>query len=253
MKNITIGTDPEAFLQDSSGRFISSIGKVGGTKAEPRRIDETLSVQEDNVAVEFNTPPAKSRQEFVNYVTSGIQKLTEITNPYRLSFIPKAIFDEEQLTDPKAKEIGCDPDYSVYGGGCELTEYPGNERFAAGHIHIGYDKPDIVVSENLVPLLDLFVGIPSIIEEEKTNRREFYGKAGSIRIKPYGLEYRTLSNYWLKDQESVGLVYDRTLHAIKMFNNDFELDAEDYPTMIEAINTNNKELAQQLVNKYELH
>ena len=28
-------------------------------------------------------------------------------------------------------------------------------------------------------------------------RRKLYGRAGRFRVKPYGLEYRTLDNYWL--------------------------------------------------------
>lgn len=250
IQNVTIGTDPEAFLFDGK-QYISSIGLIGGSKEEPRNLQNGIAVQEDNVAVEFNTPPARTYDEFLQAVQDGIAQVSKLT-PHKLVFTPKAVFLDEQLADPKAKEIGCDPDYSVYGGACTMTEYVGNERFAAGHIHVGYDEPSMIKSEELAILMDLFVGIPSVMEDIKTNRRDFYGKAGSIRIKPYGVEYRVLSNYWLNYPETIQKVYERTMRAVQAFNDGFEIQPEDYPLMIEAINTHDQTIAQTLIEKYEL-
>jgi hypothetical protein len=51
--------------------------------------------------------------------------------------------------------------------------------------------------------LDAFVGLPSVAWDQQQGRREHYGLAGLYRKKTYGddiggVEYRTLSNFWLK-------------------------------------------------------
>ena len=56
-----LGCDPEILLVNATGKYISSVGLIGGSKDFPRPIDgEGNAVQEDNVSVEFNTPPCKS-------------------------------------------------------------------------------------------------------------------------------------------------------------------------------------------------
>jgi hypothetical protein len=46
-------------------------------------------------------------------------------------------------------------------------------------------------------------------------RRQLYGKAGAYRPKPYGMEYRVLSNVWLKNKSLQRWVYRNTMRAIK--------------------------------------
>ena len=65
-------------------------------------------------------------------------------------------------------------------------------------------------------MLDLFLGLPFVLIEEKTNRRTLFGHAGRHRVTNYGLEYRTLSNHWLKSPKLVSLV-----HRICSFTLDF--------------------------------
>src|SRR3546814_9474953 len=38
-----------------------------------------------------------------------------------------------------------------------------------------------------------------------------YGAAGAFRTKPYGVEYRVLSNAWLKDSKLMSWVYKNTI------------------------------------------
>ena len=65
MSLVRIGSDPETFLMDKAGKYISSVGLIGGSKDHPMSIGEGCFVQEDNVTVEFNTPPTANKQEFV--------------------------------------------------------------------------------------------------------------------------------------------------------------------------------------------
>ena len=72
MKKIkfTIGCDPEVFVHNNS-EHISVIGKIGGTKGNPIPLPHGGGIQEDNLAVEFNTPPASTRKEFVTNVVDA--------------------------------------------------------------------------------------------------------------------------------------------------------------------------------------
>jgi len=67
-------------------------------------------------------------------------------------------------------------------------------------------------------LMDLFVGFRLAEVDKDTRRRELYGKAGAIRFKPYGIEYRTPSNYWIMSEHNIAAVWDLTglaLAAVK--------------------------------------
>lgn len=60
-----------------------------------------------------------------------------------------------------------------------------------GHIHIGYNNPEIEKSVDIIKAMDLFLGIPSILMDKDTLRRSRYGKAGAFRFKSYGKRKKT--------------------------------------------------------------
>ena len=62
-QRFTIGADPELLLLTATGLPKSAIGLIGGTKQNPKPFG-IGHVQEDNVMVEFNIPPANNRHEF---------------------------------------------------------------------------------------------------------------------------------------------------------------------------------------------
>ena len=81
---IFFGCDPEFFLKDKTGKFISAIGLVGGSKEEPKAIGNGCFVQEDNVAVEFNIPPVNlyhgSIKDCVHTIQSNFQYVFNYIN-----------------------------------------------------------------------------------------------------------------------------------------------------------------------------
>ena len=60
---LLVGCDPEFFVRDSTNTIISAYGMIPGTKQEPRSIGNG-AVQVDGVALEFNTKPAATPEEF---------------------------------------------------------------------------------------------------------------------------------------------------------------------------------------------
>ena len=63
--------------------------------------------------------------------------------------------------------------------------------------------------------LDYYLGLPSLLFDPDTSRRKMYGKAGAFRPKPYGMEYRVLSNAWLKSPELIKWVFNNTKLAFE--------------------------------------
>lgn len=125
------------------------------------------------------------------------------------------------------------------------------------HIHIGYSDPIAPINILIVKFCDLFLGVPSVLIEPKNERRQVYGSAGSFRHCRYGVEVRTLSGYFLKNDELLRWVFNNTLLAIKEANkylNDDE-DSIDIDVLKEDILEamgGNVEVAKQLVETFKI-
>jgi len=214
MNKFTIGCDPELFLIDGAGKYQSSIGLIGGTKEVPADIGAGCAVQEDNVAVEFNIPPADSFEKFKQSIDYGMKYLEEraAAMNMRLAVHASAEFTPDQLKHPLALVFGCDPDFNAWTLKKNPRPHAPSQalRSCGGHIHVGTDLESI----HLVRAMDLFLGCPSTILDKDTKRRQLYGKAGCYRKKTYGIEYRTLSNFWIGSEELIKWVYDQTERAI---------------------------------------
>lgn len=216
---ILIGTDPEAFVVNNKGAVDISVGKIGGSKDEPRPVDGG-AVQEDNVLAEFNTVPAKTADEFVGAVNKVIGQLEGILKPLGLGLLFKSshVFEPEKLAEggEQAVTFGCDPDFNCWA--MEWNDSPAAEdanlRTAGGHVHIGYDNPDEMQSLKIAQACDLLLGIPSVLLDGDVRRRELYGSAGACRFKEYGVEYRVLSNFWLQSDTLKRWVFDQATAAV---------------------------------------
>jgi hypothetical protein len=248
----TIGADPELFLIDGKGKFISAVGLIGGTKANPRPIGMGAAVQEDNVAVEFNIMPASQENRFVDHLQHALEYLMNYTadKGYFLSITASKVFDEDQLKKPAARVFGCDPDYNAWTGRVNPRPESPNPslRSAGGHVHIGFPDIDQLA---LARWCDITMGLYSVLEDDDKDRRMIYGKAGAFRKKAYGIEYRTLSNYWIKSPDLMRKIFRRANLAVERVNFGWGLDEEkDGKEIQECINTGNKGQAEILINTY---
>lgn len=252
IKNPTFGSDIEYFVQTrAAGELIPIIGMVGGTKDQPKPLSDGFFVQEDNVALEFNIPICKTRKDFVSAVATGVY-LTKQALPLGVvpSSMVSASFNPAYLQHPKAMEFGCEPDFNAWTR--EVNPRPEAKdktlRSCGGHIHVGWDNPDINTRFELAKALDVFVGLNSLTWDHDVGRRQLYGKAGAMRIKEYGMEYRTLSNAWIWDEFITEKVYNGIQKAIDFVNYGHEI--KDGDAIVGAINGSNRKEATQLYNQY---
>jgi len=209
----TAGCDPEMFGK-IDGRFVSMIPFVEGTKSEPYFFKSGAFVMRDNVAVEFGIPPASSEDQFVDSILTAIEEVKAyLPDEVELAIVPSAHFTEDQLWHPEAQEFGCSPDFNAWLKG-DMNIAPHGATIATfrscgGHFHTGFDwarkNPWKFIQWN-----DLFNGMISTVLDnspEAIDRRILYGKAGCYRPTSYGCEYRTMSNYWIKDEVLIRLQY----------------------------------------------
>jgi hypothetical protein len=254
------GADPEVFLAAQDGSLKASCGRIGGSKVKPMPMGAGpgFFILEDNVAVEFNIPPAESSDELAAHMQRALKEITDgVKSMYNFEVVnlSAASFPEEELQTEAAQVFGCDPDFNAWTG--KKNPRPNvedkNLRSCGGHIHIGVPQPDLFVPRTVIKMCDLYLGVPSVLMDEKGDkRRPLYGKGGAFRPKPYGVEYRTLSNFWIFDKRTIDWAFrsvDKALEAVVAQSVDVDSEQE---AILDAINNNNKARAEELVHKYNL-
>jgi hypothetical protein len=256
LQSVKLGSDPEIFVFNPlENRFETAIGLTRGSKEYPEPItDEGHCIQVDGVALEFNIPACSTKEEYVkniNFVKSYLQETILTPKGWELSKMATADFTDKQLNCKQAQEIGCDPDINAWSLVFNDPQgYKNNMRAVGGHIHVGYNNPQEDVSLNITKAMDIFLGVPSVLLDPDTRRRELYGKAGAMRFKPFGMEYRVLSNFWIMDDTLIKWVFNNTLKALDFVNSGCIITNPD--DIVKCINTCDKELAAEIVDDYNI-
>lgn len=274
----TFGSDPEFFLIKNK-KIYSAIGIVEGNTHSRIRMGGNQFYY-DNVAAECAITPGDSKRSVLNNFRNCFQNYSDLVKPYRLVALASFIFKNEQLSNEEARTVGCAKEYCAY----EMKQKNSpvskikkeNLRTCGGHIHVGDEcltgeGPESIL---FIYMLDLFLGVPSVWlddNEDSSRRRELYGKAGRYRPTDYGIEYRSLGNFWLKSPDFVDVFYDLTFFALNLvksgevynfwdFNYDQFLNSNnfcksckckkyDVLELRKGINTSNKNI---LLNHYNM-
>lgn len=210
---VLIGADPEFFIATDKN-LIASCGLIGGEKGKGIPINPDKNKDflwlEDNVAVEMNGPAKATSDAFAimwkSMVDEAILKLKlQGLHPV---FKPALNFKPMDLAHPKAQTFGCDPDFCAYDADVNKhrtvdVQKFGNQRFAGGHIHLSFGNKDKIPAYAIAMFMDALIALPTLDYDMQDERRSSYGLAGLYRKKKYsetleGVEYRTLSNFWLR-------------------------------------------------------
>jgi hypothetical protein len=256
MQAILVGCDPEVFVMQK-GQFLSAFGLIKGDKKNPLPV-RNGAVQVDGMALEFNTYPASTSEEFILNVEDVYAQLRAMVPEYNVVATPVADFDPAYMKSQPAAalELGCDPDYN--GWTMSANDKPDGDRpfrTASGHVHIGWTQDaDIKEPEQFFAAgavarqMDFFLGLPSLAYDKDTRRRGMYGNGGCFRPKSYGCEYRTLSNAWLNSRVTIEWVFNAVQAGMKRLMAGDAL-FQKHGDIQHIINTSDWKAAKQIIDK----
>lgn len=253
-QNITFGADPELFLRHKkTGAWVPACGLIGGTKKKPKGIGKRGHfVQEDNVMVEFNIPPARKADQVVASIHYVLDHLKHRLPHFDLVIQASAEFNPEDLAKhPKAMEFGCEPDYDAWN--MLINDAPSrdtNIRTSGGHEHTGYDGASLDNQVTLIRAYDLFKGVPLVVLDPDKIRKTRYGKAGAFRPKDYGVEYRVPSNHWISSPELIKWMFSNTHKAIHFLNEGNSISDILGKEIQHIINTGDEQRAMKLCKEF---
>lgn len=284
-----LGCDPELFFE-KNGKIIPSEKVIpeqlwflqeynNPTNDVPLTQRKKYSgvVVQDGIQVELNPRASHCREILANDLrrlfTIIKKQLDKKENKgVKLNFeqvvkVSKATLNK---SSSKCRTFGCMPSFNAYlpkeDNISRITVDPSVYlyRGGGGHIHIGLDNESLKKLKQdyakAVKVFDIIVGNTCVIIDRhplNVERRKNYGKAGEYRTPKYGLEYRTLSNFWLKDYRLFSLVTGLSRIAINFTTKSTEknnyvdklLSLVNEEDIINAINNNDKELALKNFNK----
>lgn len=294
IKDIMMGCDPEFFFADKNGKVVGSEKVL--TKSDNR--DHGLVIDgvqaELNPAPSFCRELLASNIQGCFRDLRNVLQRRGIDVAVKVDSLVDITQAELDSLSEESKVFGCDPSTNIYEGGESKIKVDPKKylkRSAGGHIHLGnsfkqyLDKkyevypsdkalenfhkvalridqalkksPDIMVS-----VLDIIVGNTCVLmDRSKGNkeRRANYGRAGEYRVKPYGLEYRSLSNFWLRSYPLMSFVMGLCRFAVHCVSestpeNDYVkalFNAVKREDIVKAINENDFDLAMKNFKKIE--
>jgi hypothetical protein len=180
-----IGTDGEFFLYNRDGEYVSSVGKIGGRKEDPI-LCAGGGYLEDCVTVEINPDPVPE-SEGASVFSSNIQSCIDSVNIHAGKLDLAIDIAPAALFSPE--EL-----YSKQASesGCSPSWNVWTNRAC--------EKVDLGVS----------------------NYRYGYGKLGNHRPTEYGVEYKSISNFWMGTSSGRKWAYNIGINAIHKIHDDID-------------------------------
>lgn len=210
MDSITRGSDCEFGLMDG-GHLVSALEVYGDTV-------ETYPegrVFADNMNVEIAIDPVTDLATFHRYTEALLQTIKD--KGFELHPGPVLNYPDVYLDDPAALISGCMPDFCAYTGeenvAPDFASLGTSTRTLGAHVHasLGGARPDWYAR-----WMDILVALPLLSHEDPSERRSMYGGPGCYREKPYGGEYRTLSSFWVQDEDLRTFIWNATNKAVAL-------------------------------------
>ncbi len=261
---IAVGCDAEGFLLNKNGKPVSVEGLLGGLKGAPEKC-EGGGYLEDCVAFEINPDPVPvsvGAEQFVRNIRSCIAAVEVKAQALNLSIslTPVQLFRKAQLSSEQANVSGCAVSYDAWQlerlDPIDLSKT--NSRFASGDVHVSWPETEQgpYSRVNVARYLDLLIGITEVQVTERSVRNKFYGRAGTHRPTPYGVEYKAAGNFWLGTDEQIKWVFRQAEQAVTRSLEDGDGSSSVLNNMINHIvhcrKTWNKELASHMLSDWDV-
>ena len=261
---LELGGDPEIFFKTKkrgASRGAERIIAANGLSAIGGKI--TL----DGFQAEFNMEHDTCRARLGNSIQRMFQKLDKQLREAGSELVPdfspviEVSKREFKVLGEEVRQFGCKPSFNAHDD-CNVNEITVDPavyrvRAAGGHIHLGAGpgatKDALRNYKKIVPVLDVLLGNTCVMLDRDpmiAERRKVYGKAGDFRKPEHGLEYRTLSNFWLRSYQLMSFVYNLARYCVAIVKQGDKrinalLDLVDMKDIERAINENDFDLAKE--------
>ena len=267
LPSMYFGCDPEFFLE-KDGEVIGSEKLISENGLEFLGGLGTNKVIRDGIQTELNPAPNTCRQRVARNISRCFialkEQITTDGTGIKVNFEQTRTITEKEMDSlsDDSKQFGCKESRSVAGENSKIAIKDASKYFkrsAGGHIHLSppsYGKAMVQNdAERVIKLMDIIVGNTCVLlDRDKGNieRRKNYGKAGEFRLPSHGIEYRVLSNFWLRSYVLMSFVFSLTRFALHCYLNGHAerfFAVVDYDDIQKAINENDAELARKNFDK----
>ena len=271
LHHLTMGADPEFFFSTPKNGFVRGAERVIPEDGIGKRVlyangahftDKMFVL--DGVQAELHPKPCTCRAYFGNDIKLCFMTLrnelekNDIKLKPNFSSVVHISKKELNSLSEQSRVFGCKPSHNVYGdedATVSVSAASCTSRWAGGHIHLGAEgavtRKVLKDRKRLVPVLDILLGNTCVLldrEPMAAERRKVYGRAGENRLTSYGIEYRTLSNFWLRSYPLASFVLNMArfcVAIVKAGDNYVKalMSLVDIDDVEKAINTNDIDLA----------
>ena len=246
MKNSTLVGHDSEFGLSRGGIVTSALDALNGVYE-----DDDGRFFADNLNTEIAINPVSTLKDFHSKTEGLLGKVRDLG--FDLIMEPTIVYPESCLKHPLAFESGCNPDLSAYTE--NVNEAPcfanmDGTRSCGAHIHTGDLGSDPI---NQTKWMDALITLPLLFKEKPSDRRKLYGGAGCLRYKPYGMEYRVLSNVWLDSPELREFVWERTHMALAISKTTSFSDIDNWHEIPQAIDDHDLVAAARLIDRLYIY
>lgn len=243
-----IGSDPELF-------FVKGDEVVPSNLVVPEHGGDD-GVIRDGFQGELNPRSDGCRQTAGSYIARAMisaEALATLAGAKLSLKLGHRISDSVWKSTPMAmRRFGCNPTENSHESNFRrVTGLRERFRAAGGHIHISLPASMKNDANKVVAVMDIVAGNTCVLvdrDPDNAVRRRNYGRAGEYRIKSYGIEYRVLSNFWLKSYTLWSMASVLVRNAASIYKEgmaDELLSRFDMNKVRKAINDNDFELAKE--------
>lgn len=224
-KELTLGADPEIFVFDGL-KLLPAFQFL-----PPKEAGSDIYWDGFQAEWKLDYTGRHCQNNMVYFMREALMNLHSLAKQHssraRLSAVNVVRIKDEilQKADVRHVELGCMPSFNAYRlkGTPVLDPRKLTHRFAGGHMHFGeWTIPPPY--KKIVKTLDNILGIFSIGAARHIDnpiRRQYYGLPGEYRMpkyegNAYGVEYRTLSNFWITAPSIQQLIWDLGRMAVRL-------------------------------------
>lgn len=211
--SVTMGMDPEFFLADPHGHILPAFQVLADKKTSPKLFW-------DGFQAECTVRPRNCHQELAQELARALARVVHKIMPTPVWRVPPILL---QSANDDHVRLGCDPSYNVYNmkGRHVVDGRQLGWRFAGGHVHFELPLPWKIPARvrSIIRALDCLCAVACVCFAQGIDvpiRRKYYGLPGEFRLPEHGVEWRTLSNFWMYHPMAYHLVFDLARFAFNI-------------------------------------